>query len=87
MHLQDNFFDFDQFTELSSEQVFKFELLPPRAYEKDPNLVVQVSFEVNLDLRLKHRFGYTVLDLLSDIGGVTSILYTFFGFLLSVWNY
>lgn len=30
---------------------------------------------------------YTLLDLISDIGGIQSLLFSAFAFLVSVWNY
>ena len=33
------------------------------------------------------RSGYTILDLLSDIGGIEAILFSFFAVIISVFNY
>ena len=42
---------------------------------------------MNEDLLVIQRIGYTILDLLSDIGGISSIFSTTFTIMLSVWNY
>ena len=42
----------------------------PRPYETDPNIVASIVFEMNLDLEAISRTGYSVLDMLSDIGGM-----------------
>ena len=42
---------------------------------------------MNLDLKVIQRTGYTVLDILSDVGGIQSILFSGMSLLLSIWNY
>ena len=42
---------------------------------------------MNFDLTVVSRNTYNIFDLLSDIGGIQSILVTFFNLLLRVWNY
>ena len=42
---------------------------------------------MSLDLLVVARNGYTVLDILSDVGGIESILITGIGLLISIWNY
>ena len=42
---------------------------------------------MNLDQKVVARDGYTFLDLLSDIGGMQSILTSFVAYLMGVWNY
>ena len=46
-----------------------------------------LSFEINMNMKIMQRVGYTTFDFLSDIGGVTSILYTFIRALLGAWTY
>ena len=40
-----------------------------------------------MDLTVIERSGYTLIDLLSDVGGIQGLLLTIFGTLLNVWNY
>ena len=42
---------------------------------------------MSLDLLIVARNGYTVLDILSDVGGIESILISGVTLFLSVWNY
>ena len=42
---------------------------------------------MNMDLKILQRNGYTILDMLSDLGGVESILVAAFAFFLSIWNH
>ena len=45
------------------------------------------TFEMNLDRSFVERKGYEILDILSDIGGIQGILYSFFAIILSFLNY
>ena len=45
------------------------------------------SFELDLDKKLIERTVYTILDVLSDIGGIWSVLVWAVFTLLSVFNY
>ena len=42
---------------------------------------------MNLDMNLVERSGYTVLDILSDVGGLLAILISGVSFILSIFNY
>ena len=46
------------------------EPLPIRPQEKDLNVQMEVTMEMNLDLAKVSRSGYTFIDVLSDIGGI-----------------
>ena len=48
---------------------------------------MDISIEMSLDRRVVERTGYTVLELLSDIGGVQAILISALSLLLNIWNY
>ena len=50
--------------------MFKVEALPIRAYEKDLDVQMDISIEMNPDLEVMARSGYTFIDVLSDIGGI-----------------
>ena len=51
------------------------------------NMVLSLSFEMNLDQIIIERTIYTMLDLLADIGGFMSIILGGISFLLTLWNY
>lgn len=57
-------------TELEDARLFKLEPLPLRTYEKDKIAWMDVTIEMNLDLRVVARDGYKIVDFLSDIGGM-----------------
>ena len=42
---------------------------------------------MNFDQILVERSGYTLLDILSDVGGLQGILISGIGFILSIFNY
>ena len=50
-------------------------------------MVVSFTFEMDLDKYVIKRDGYTILDMLSDIGGIQAVLYSFFAVLVSVSSY
>lgn len=50
-------------------------------------MILAFSFEVNPDREILERNIYTVLDLLSDIGGFTSIFISGISFLIAIWNF
>ena len=79
--------DLDELTVLEDFSVFKVEAMSPRSYEKDLNVQMDISIEMNLDLGVLARSGYTFIDVLSDIGGIQSILISFISILMAVTNY
>ena len=42
---------------------------------------------MNLDHKVIARAGYTVLDYISDIGGMQGMLMSFMAWFIAVWNY
>ena len=79
--------DLDELTELEDSSVFKLEQKNSRPFEREPTFIIGLAFEMNYDLNVVSRNTYNILDLLSDIGGIQSLLVTFFNLLLSIWNY
>ena len=82
MHL-----NLDDLTVLNDDTVFKLDKLANQPYEKDDIVQMDVTIERNLDLGIIQRTGYNVLDVLSDIGGIQSIIITTFSVLVGIWNY
>ena len=57
-------------TEHQDESLFNRMQLPSRPDELDPLLVMSVALEMDLDLLIIERNLFSMLDLLSDIGGL-----------------
>ena len=85
--LQDYLFNFDSVTELEDGSVFELKQLEARPWGFDDITLANISVEMNRDLKLLSRDGYTLLDLFSDIGGIQSILFSFAGTIVAILNY
>lgn len=87
LFLQDKDIDLDDITELEDSSVFTIESMPARSYEKDRFVQMDISIEMNLNQTTLARTGYTVLDVLSDVGGIQSIIMSAIGLVLGILNY
>lgn len=87
LELQDMFVDFDELTELSDSSIFEFEELLHRPWAFDDLTLANISVEMNLDLQILKREGYTALDLISDIGGMQGLLFSLAATLLTFLNH
>ena len=88
LQLQDLALDLDSITELEDSSVFRLDSLSPRSAEAEgSSLVSQLSFQMNFDVVRLQRDGYTLIDILSDIGGMEAILISGISLFLSLWNY
>ena len=77
----------DDMTKHEYADVFKLsrkELLP---YERRDDTWISVTVEMSLDLLTYERSLYTLFDLLSDVGGLSGILFTMFGAVITIWNF
>ena len=81
------FVDFDELTELSDSSIFEFEELLHRPWAFDDLTLANISVEMNLDLQILKREGYTALDLISDIGGMQGLLFSLAATLLTFLNH
>jgi len=64
------FVNLDSLTEIEDERVFRFNLEPFKSYEKDYDVQVDITIEMDLNLTVVARDIYTGLDWISDIGGI-----------------
>ena len=62
-------------------------MLPIKSYEKDYDIQVDITFEMNMDQLVISRDGYTILDWLSDIGGIQGIFISALAIFISLCNY
>ena len=77
----------EEATEDSNDSLFALEAGPYRSYEKDTTTIMNLNIEMSLDKIELERRAYTFLDLLSDCGGVQSILISILSGFLSIINY
>ena len=85
--LQDEILNLDDLTEIENESIFKLEMQPIRPYEKDYDVQMEFTIEMNLDLLVIARSGYTFLDWMSDIGGMQGILMSGIAYLMAICNF
>ena len=88
LELQDvNMIMLDDWTKTEMSDLFKLVPQTSYSYEKPDNTWLSITVEMNLDLMTYERTIYTMFDLLSDIGGLSSILISIFAVIASTWNY
>jgi hypothetical protein len=69
--LQDLWVNFDKITEYEDESLFQLKPKAIMPYEFDDNVQLDITIEMDFAQILLTRNFYTVLDFMSDIGGVT----------------
>ena len=74
-------------TEFNDASLFDSVQLPPRPDELNPWLVTSVALEMDLSLRIIERNNFSMLDLLSDIGGLSAIFASAAAIIVSIWNW
>ena len=80
--------DFDFYSTHKDSSLFKLEPMPIMPYkEKDSDVLVSITVQMNLDIKQVYRLSYGVLDLISDIGGVYIFIFSLLAFILGMWNY
>ena len=70
LQLQDKMFDLDFLTEHETDALFDVKQIAWRAYEQRAETMMVITLEHNLDLQQIERSWYTLLDVLSDVGGL-----------------
>ena len=87
LELQDGAFKLDEITVLKHANVFSLKPTNVAPFYLEKDLIQGMWIQMNLDLTVIHREGYTVLDILSDVGGLQGILVSAFSLLLGIWNH
>ena len=87
LSLQDEYINLDELTVLKDATVFSIEKQAALPYEKDLNVQIDLTVEMNLDQKVVFRGVYSVLDYLSDVGGIQAMLISGVAYFLSLWNY
>ena len=70
LSLQDLSIDLDELTELSDSSLFTVRPARLMPYGFDDQVIQGIQIMMDLDLRVIQRSGYTVLDIMSDVGGL-----------------
>mmetsp|Transcript_12817 Transcript_12817/g.16428 ORF Transcript_12817/g.16428 Transcript_12817/m.16428 type:complete len:195 (-) Transcript_12817:303-887(-) len=88
LDLQDELFNFDNWTQTLDKNAFMVEMGGFRSFSKNqPDVLVSLDFERDLNLKYITRDRYTLLDWISDIGGIQGMLVSAFAFFVGYWNY
>ena len=87
VRLQDKGADFDELTLILDKSMFEIEKKASRTYEKDYDVQMDITVEMNLSKITVERTGYTFLDVLSDVGGIQGLLLSFCGLIVGIANY
>ena len=61
--------------------------MPTRSQEKDLNVQMDIMIEMNLDMGILSRSGYTFIDVLSDVGGIQGLLISAISIIIGFFNY
>ena len=69
------------------DDLFKMNKAELRSYERKDSTWTSVTLEMDLSLQTYERTVYTLFDLLSDIGGLSGILFSFFLLMNNAWNF
>ena len=84
---QDEAVNMDDLTEMENGEIFRLTRLPQIPAENHPWQQMEISVEMNLDVTKVNRSYYSLLDCLSDIGGILQCLLTGIAFSLVILNY
>lgn len=75
LELQDRIWQWGGWTKENVEIIFGINHSTTRPYEFPDSVHCQITFELNLDLKVIDRQVYSVLDWLGDIGGLVEALF------------
>ena len=87
VNLQDRAFNFDSLTEQKDSSAFTLVRGSTRPFEFFEEDVMALGIDMALTRTVINRTNYTILDVLSDVGGLESVLASFVSFLLGALNY
>ena len=76
----------DELTQLEDSSVFRFEKISTRPAEAFDAHVYSLTCGVSPDILVITRNGFTVFDILYNVGGFLSVMNTIIGLVLSILN-
>ena len=74
-------------TALEDESAFKLQRGNMRPFEFFEQDVMGIGIDMSLDQQVVERTNYTILDVLSDVGGLESVIASAIALVLSILNY
>ena len=88
VELQDLHVDLDDVTVYDADSLFELKMQPSRVAGEVSRAgkIHDIHFEMGKEKKVLQRHIYTVLDLLSDVGGVQGFLITFFAIIVTCLN-
>lgn len=75
LELQDKIWQWGGWTKEDIKSIFRIDQSVTRPYEFPDNVHTQITYELNLDMKVIDRQVYSVLDWLGDIGGLVEALF------------
>ena len=85
--LQDLALNLDELTELQDSSVFRLQEGSTQPIHDHRKILFGILIQMNMDQTLIERNGYTILDLLSDVGGLQGILTSGIYIILGILNH
>ena len=77
----------DDLTRININNIFRLKKQDVLPYEKEDNTWLSVTIERNLDIMHYERSVYTMLELISDVGGFNGALILLLALLSQIWNF
>ena len=77
----------DQLTQFDDDAIFRLDQIPQIPAEANNYVQMEIGIEMNLDLATVKRSYYSLLDCLSDVGGLFSVIMEFVAACLIFLNY
>ena len=84
--LQDMVVNLDDLTKIKNDGIFQIEKVQTRTYEKNYDVQMDITVEMNLSVKNVERAGYSFFDLLSDVGGMQGLLISCCGIILTIYK-
>ena len=82
--LQDKPINYGSATEHDSDEIFRLKESYIKTVKRDPDQLMDLYFQVDYNKTVIEREIYTILDFLSDIGGIIEMFIKSFGLILAI---
>ena len=82
--MQDKLINYSSATEYDSDEIFRLKESRVKTVKRDPDQLMDLYFQVDYNKTVIEREIYTILDFLSDIGGIMEMFIKSFGVMLAI---